>query len=345
VEALIMNDRILFIQTAFLGDALLTLPALQKLKEKNPDSVIDVLCIPTTSEIFKASQSVDNVIVLDKKGEHKSIFSTYKFVKKLKQNSYSKIYSPHRSFRTALIVLLMEVRETFGFDNAALFHTYKYLAHYELSKHEVQRNFDLIGYEYDKDSWKVLPEIKVADETKQKIKLFLSEKNVDNGFIAIAPGSVWNTKKYPINYYEKIIEALVQKNDKVILIGGKNDFDECENLSSKFGNEVINSAGIFSIIESIELLNYTKLLITNDSAPSHMAMCVDKKTITIYCSTIPEFGFYPYNKKSASISFNDLKCKPCGIHGYETCPIKSFNCGLKVLPQDVIKKAEEFLSE
>ena len=50
--------------------------------------------------------------------------------------------------------------------------------------------------------------------------------------------------------------------------------------------------------------------------------------LTIYCSTVPEFGFYPYNKKSSYISFNDLNCKPCGIHGYEKCPIKSFDCGI-----------------
>lgn len=345
VEALIMNERILFIQTAFLGDAILTLPALQKLKEKNPDSTIDVLCIPTTAGVFQASKSVDNVVVFDKKGDHKSIFKTYKFVKKLKQNSYTKVYSSHRSFRTALIVLLLEVRETYGFDNAALFHSYKNLIHYELSKHEVQRNFDLVGFEYDDESWRISPEISIKKDTKEKIKLFLSEKKIESGFVTIAPGSVWKTKKYPKDYYETIIEILLKKNHKVILIGGEKDAEECESLCSKFDDRVINSAGMFSINESIELISKAKLMITNDSAPTHMAMCVDVKTVTIYCSTIPEFGFYPYNKKSISISFDDLKCKPCGIHGYESCPVKSFDCGMKILPQEVIKKAEEIISE
>lgn len=345
METLIMSKRILFIQTAFLGDAILTLPALQKLKEKNPDAVIDVLCNPTTAELFQASKSVDNVIVLDKKGAHKSIYHTYKFVKQLKQNSYTNVYSSHRSFRTAFIVFLLEVRETFGFDNSILFHLYKNLIHYELSKHEVQRNFDLIGFNYDDESWKILPEISIKPDTKEKIKSFLFDKKIESGFIAIAPGSVWETKKYPADYYLTIIENLLTKNDKVVLIGGEKDAKECESLSLKFDGRVINSAGKFSIIESIELIRHAKLLITNDSAPTHMAMCADVKTITIFCSTIPEFGFYPYNKKSIAISFNDLNCKPCGIHGYESCPIKSFDCGIKLLPQDVIKKIEEFLSD
>lgn len=345
MEALNMNSRILFIQTAFLGDAILTLPAIQKLKEQYPDCILDVLCITTTAEVFQASKSIDNVIILDKRGEHKSLVATYKFVKRLKQNNYSKIYSSHRSFRTSLIVVLLEVRESFGFDNSVLFHAYKNLVHYEISKHEVQRNLDLIGYTYNDENWRIKPEVLVSEEIRNKIKSFLAVKKIENNFIAIAPGSVWNTKKYPLSYYEIIIENLIKHNHNVVLIGGKNDFDECENLGLKFGDKVINSAGMFSVVESIEIIKNAKLIITNDSAPTHMAMCADIKTITLYCSTIPEFGFYPYNKASVSISYNDLKCKPCGIHGYEICPIKSFDCGLKNLPQDVINKVEEILSD
>jgi heptosyltransferase II len=344
MEALMDKERILFIQTAFLGDAILALPAIQKLKGNYPGCVLDVLCIPDTAEVFQSSKSVDNVLIIDKKGVHKSIFKTYKFVKSIKSNSYTKIYSSHRSLRTSLIVLMLEVRETFGFDNSVLFHTYKNLVKYELSKHEVQRNLDLVGFEYDDESWRIIPEISVSTEVKNKIESFVFEEKINEGFIAIAPGSVWRTKKYPADYFEIVIEELLKKNYKVVLIGGKNDFNECENLSLKF-KSVLNTAGKFSVIESIELLKYARLLISNDSAPTHMAMCVDLKTITIYCSTIPEFGFYPYNKKSISISFNDLKCKPCGIHGYQECPIKTFDCGIKILPQHVINKTEEILSD
>lgn len=345
METLKMSERILFIQTAFLGDSILTLPALQKLKEKYPESVVDVLCIPTTQAVFQSSKSVDNVIVIDKKGEHKSLLKTYRFIKKLKQNNYTKVYSSHRSFRTAFIVLLLEVRESYGFDNAALFHTYKTLIHYELSKHEVQRNLDLIGYEYGSESWKIIPVINVNNETKEKVKSFLFEKKIDNGFIAIAPGSVWQTKKYPHKYFEEIIAEFINKNYKVVIIGGEKDFSECEMLKNKFDDKVINAAGKFSVTESIELIKNAWLMITNDSAPTHMAMCADVKTITVYCSTVPEFGFYPYNNKSVSLSYNDLKCKPCGIHGYENCPIKTFDCGMKMFPLNVINKVEEILSD
>ena len=338
-------ERILFIQTAFPGDAILTLPAIKKLKDFFPDSRIDVLCIPATKEIFSASPYVDNAIFIDKKGEHKSLLRTYKFIKQLKQNNYTRIYSSHRSLRTSLIVLLLEVRETYGFDTSMLMHVYKNLITYNSSKHEVQRNFDLVGYEYDEQSWRIIPEIISNKESQEKVNSFIKQNDLQNGFIAIAPGSVWNTKKYPTEYYEAIIKHFVDQKPKVLLLGGENDKSITDNMAAKFPANVFNTAGNFTIVESIELLRYAKVLISNDSAPTHMGMCADIKVLTIYCSTVPEFGFYPYNKKSSSISFDDLKCKPCGIHGHDECPIKTFDCAMKLLPDQVFLKLEEMLND
>ena len=74
-------------------------------------------------------------------------------------------------------------------------------------------------------------------------------------------------------------------------------------------------------------------------------MCADIPVLTIYCSTVPGFGFYPYNDKSKFISFDGLQCKPCGIHGYHICPIKTFDCGKKLLPENVFKLVEKMIGE
>jgi heptosyltransferase-2 len=73
-------------------------------------------------------------------------------------------------------------------------------------------------------------------------------------------------------------------------------------------------------------------------------MCADIPVLTIYCSTIPQFGFYPYNKKSDYISFDDLICKPCGIHGFSKCPLDTFDCAKLLVPNLVIEKAEKLLA-
>lgn len=340
------TKKILFIQTAFIGDVILTLPALQKLKEMNSEYLIDVLCIPESSEIFNASPVVNDVIVIDKKGNHKSLRSTLKLVTLIKKTNYIKLYSSHRSFRTAVMVLFLGIKESFGFDNSSLKHVYKTLVRYNLSKHEVERNLDLIGYNYDNQTWRIKPEIRSdGNVVVDKISEFLDDSKIKDGFIAIAPGSVWETKKYPLEYYKQVIKYFTDKNEKIVLIGGSKDKELCASLVQINQRNIHNASGIFSVVESIELLKHAKILISNDSAPTHMGMVSDIRVLTIYCSTVPNFGFYPYNTKSKSISFDDLDCKPCGIHGYEKCPIKTFDCGKKLESQKIISTIQEMLND
>jgi heptosyltransferase-2 len=337
-------EKTLVIQTAFIGDAVLALPMIQKLKEGNSKSQIDVVCIPSTEEIFTNCPFVDNVLILDKRGKHKSISGLLKFGKKLKELKYDKIYSSHRSLRTAFLVLFTGVRETFGFSNSSLKHAYKNLVEYHLDKHEVQRNFDLIGYSYNDESWKIKPIVKISEPVTLKVNDYLNFNNIREGFIAISPGSVWATKRYPEEYFVQLIKFLVEEKKQIILIGGENDSKITSAIKNKFPEMVFNSAGLFSLIESIELIRHSSLLISNDSAPTHLGMCADIKVLTLYCSTVADFGFFPYNNLSRYLSEDDLYCKPCGIHGFNECPINTFECGIKLTPEKVIKTIKEMIN-
>lgn len=339
------GGNILVIQTAFLGDAILTLPMIQELKKKNSESILDVLANPSTEIIFSSSSYVDNVIVIDKREKHKSIKRLNNFIKELREKSYSIIYSPHRSFRSAYITIKLGVRETYGFDNSSFKYAYKNIVKYKQTDHEVQRNLELIGEDTKDKSWKISPEIIIAETEKEKVTDILSSNKIDTEFIAVAPGSVWETKRYPKEYYSEVIKSLIAKNEKVVLIGGENDKLLCDEIAFNTNDKVKNLAGEFSVTETIQLLGSAKLLITNDSAPTHMGMCADIPVLTIYCSTAPGFGFYPYNNKSRYLSYDKLDCKPCGIHGYKECPVKSFDCGYKLIPKDILKEVEKMLGE
>ncbi|MCL6495851.1 MAG: glycosyltransferase family 9 protein [Ignavibacterium sp.] len=336
--------KILYIQTAFPGDAILSLPALEKLKELNSDSLIEVLCIPSTQEIFSVAPYVDNVLVIDKRGKHKSFLALINFAKELKNRKYDVIYSSHRSLRTSILVLLSEVEETYGFSNSAIKYVYKNIVKYNLNKHEVQRNFDLIGFKYDENSWKVQPKLNYSGDIIIKVANFLNKID-ENKIIALAPGSIWATKRYPKEKWQKIANYFLNRHFNVILIGGKDDEELCESILQNSTGKVFNAAGKFSIVESIKLLSHCNLLISNDSAPTHFGMCAGIKVLTIYCSTIPQFGFFPYMFGSRFLSFDDLNCKPCGIHGYQECPLNHFKCANELHEDGVIKVAEEMLNE
>jgi heptosyltransferase II len=263
-------DKFLIIQTAFIGDAILTLPMIQKLAELRSDSIIDVVCIPSTREIFSASPFVNEVLTMDKRGEHRSLKGMLKFINNIKANNYNRIYSPHRSFRTSLIVLLSGVRDTTGFSNSAVKFVYKNIVEYRYDRHEVQRNFDLIKFIYNDDNWRVRPELNITEIMKNKISDFLKTNNIGKGFISIGPGSVWTTKRYPFEYFIDIIYFLLEKGKQVVLIGGSKDAEITSMILSKFNKDVFDTAGQFSLIESVELLRNSALLVTNDSAPTHL---------------------------------------------------------------------------
>lgn len=341
----ILNGRkILIIQTAFIGDSILTLPMIQKLKELYPDSSIDIVCAPASRDIFAASPFINKTLVLDKKKKHKSIAQVISFALSLKREGYDKIYSPHRSFRTALIIRIAGVKETYGFSNASMKFVYKHVIHYNKDAHEVRRNLEMINAEVNDGRWKILPIVNVPDGAKEKVKIFINDLN-GNNLIAVAPGSVWATKKYPEEYFKTIIKHIANGSYSVILIGGKEDQDYCERIAKETVQGVYSAAGKFSIIESIELIRNCKLLISNDSAPTHFGMCADIPVLTLYCSTIAGFGFYPYSPKSASLSYDDLDCKPCGIHGHDKCPINTFACGYGLKPETVIMEAYNLLEK
>jgi len=337
-------EKILVIQTAFIGDAILTLPMVQKLKEFFPSAEIDVVAIPSTSAIFSLSPAINNVLILDKKGKHKRFPGFLNFCLMVRKKKYTRIYSPHRSLRSSLLVLLSGVKETYGFTKNSLRQVYKYLVEYNSSHHEVQRNLELIGI--SGESWRVQPKLKIADAVCNRIDKYISDANISGKIIAVAPGSVWATKKYPSEYYVGVIEQLIKNDFFVILTGGSEDKDTCNSIKNKVSSpRVLSAAGDLSLIESIELLKRCVLVICNDSAPTHMAMCAGVKVLTIYCSTVAGFGFYPYNKGSQWMSYDELDCKPCGIHGYRECPVKTFDCGFKLKPAEVIKKVEEMLDD
>lgn len=333
-------EKILVIQTAFLGDAVLTLPMIQRLKEKFPTSKIYVLCIPSTKELFSRTTEVEKVIVYDKKGNQKSLMSMFSLINFLRKIMLTRVYSPHRSFRSTLIAYLSGAKYRAGFDISACSFLYTVQIKYRPEIHEVARNLELTGVNTQIENWKILPKIKSSSKDALKVQeIFGGIKQ--NKFAAVAPGSVWQTKKYPAEHYNQVIAYLLSENYFIFLIGGEEDKNLCGNISSNFPENLRNVTGSLSISESVELLKKCSVLISNDSAPTHLGMIADIPTLTIYCSTVPAFGFYPYNAKSTYVSFDDLSCKPCGIHGHQACPVKTLDCAYKLLPETVIQKIKE----
>lgn len=327
--------KILIIQTAFIGDVILTLPVVQVLKREYPDSVIDFLCIPSTAVLLQNNPCINEIIIYDKRKA--GLKGLVGMGRELKKKNYDLIISPHRSFRSSLLSFLSGCKNTISFDKSSLSSMYKQTVEYVTGIHEIQRNLKLLEPLGINESKIIKPELFPTNEDKSKIDSILNEKGIsDNKFVCIAPGSIWFTKRYPKEKYLKLTEMLSEKGIPVMIIGGKDDEELGDYLAA--GDNVYNMAGKLSLLESAELIRRANLLVTNDSAPLHIANATETKVIAIFGATIPAFGFYPYGENDVIFETNGLPCRPCSIHGGNKCPIGTFECMMKIEEKDIYKE-------
>ncbi|MDZ4711183.1 MAG: glycosyltransferase family 9 protein [bacterium] len=341
-----MYGKILIIQTAFLGDVILTLPLVQVLNQKFPKSKIDFLCIPQTSGLLKNNPFINETIVYDKRNSGNR--SLDELIKTLKSNEYDVIISPHRSFRSSMISYFSKARNTISFNTSSFSFLYRHRVSYFGSSHEIQRNLKLLEPLGIIEDSIIQPELFPGTEEETKVNEFFLENKIDQKekIIAVAPGSVWFTKRFPEEKFVKLCDLLSENEFRIILIGGKDDEKYCSFIKKKSINRnIINAAGNFSILESAEIIKRSALLVSNDSAPLHIADAVGTPVIAVFGATIPQFGFYPYGKKDVIIETNGLKCRPCSIHGGNKCPIGTFVCMKNIEEERIAVSIKKILSE
>lgn len=337
-----MKTKILIIQTAYIGDVILTLPVAQVLK-REMECEIDFLCIPKTAELLRNNRYIDNLIVYDKKARNKRFLKLRNVSNRIRYKRYDIIISPHRSARSAFLAFRGKSDISISFNISALSFLYKKRVNYIKNIHEIQRNLKLLEPIGISENSIIKPEIFITESDKKVVSILLKKFEISDRkkFITVAPGSVWMTKRYPTEKFIRLLDILEDKSLSIIIIGGKEDVEICKFIKEKTTNRnVFNSSGILTLIQSAELIRRSVVLLTNDSSPLHLANSVGTKVIAIYGATIPEFGFYPYGSEDKIFEVNGLKCRPCSIHGLDKCPVKTLDCLEKIREEDI---AEEII--
>jgi len=341
-----MPEKILLVQTAFIGDVVLTTPLIKAVKKKFSNAKLSVLVIPETEGLLKNNPYVDDVIVYDKRGQEKNLHAFFQLVNRIKQAKFDLALVPHRSYRTSFLVFLSKIPERIGFDkNQASFFLTKKIT-YQNNLHEIDRNLSLIQANGLALKEK-LPELFPDKNNFARVESFLAENKISSNdkIVAIAPGSTWATKRWLPEGFAKVADWLIQNEKaKVVVIGSKED----EKLANGIGNfmqtKPVVACGKLSLLDSAALLSKCKLLLANDTATVHMAVAMKTPVVEIYGSTVPAFGFYPYGDGHLIIEKN-LSCRPCGIHGHQKCPLGHFKCMKEISAEEVFNTVVKKLKE
>ena len=331
--------KILIIHTAFIGDIILSTPLISKLRDKYPESNITYLTIPDGKTILKNNPKLDKIISYDKKGKDRGFISLWKLIKNLRKEKYDLVFSLHRYLRSSLIAYGTGAPIIIGYNVAPASFLFSEKILYDKSKHEVERLLSFVNYkEGQRYEIELYPSIKDREKVTELIGNFQNRK-----LVVIAPGSKWATKRWPVDYFNEVIENLSKNNDILLaVIGGKED----SKLNLTIPNNILDFRGKTSLLESVAIIERSTLLLSNDSSPIHMGSAFSNvRILGIFGPTIKKFGFFPWSTNSKVYEIENLECRPCGLHGSSECPRGHFKCMMEIHPQIIIDDIKRYINE
>jgi len=334
----------LVIQTAFLGDVVLTTPLLEALARRH--GPVDVVTTPAAATLVETHPAVRRVIPYDKRGKDRGLGRLVALARTLRAERYAVAYLPHRSLRTATLAWLARIPKRVGFrDGWPMLYTE--VRQRARTDHEIDRLLALAGPAGPTRTGGAMtpatPRLETTREDRRAANEFLGEHGIGEPFAALAPGSIWGSKRWP--YYAELAERLAARV-AIVVVGGPEDVglaDEVLKAVEGGGGRwrAVNACGRLTLRQSAEVIRRAAVLVTNDSAPLHFAQAVGTPTVAIFGSTVPAFGFGPRGPRDRVVQRDGLSCRPCSAHGPPSCPLGHHLCMKSLSVEDVLLAIEE----
>ena len=329
--------RILLIQTAFLGDVVLATALVESLAAGYPDAELHMLVRQGNQNVLEGHPRLAKVWVWDKRRKYADLI---RLLREVRAARFDAVVCVQRFAAMGMLTAFSGARIRSGFGknpfSAFFTHTAEHLLPDPAGRHEIVRNQALLA---------PFPEAKPAMPRLYPTEAALAEAAPyqDKGkFVCLAPASVWSTKQWPERGWAELAYLLHKENQTSVfyLIGGPDDAVLAERIirqADVFGSQIVNLCGRLSLMGSAALLSRADRLYANDSGPVHLASAVGCPTTAVFCSTVPAFGFGPLAPGSRVVEeTTGLPCRPCGLHGYKTCPQGHFLCGRTIAAEAVI---------
>ncbi|MDR0971732.1 MAG: glycosyltransferase family 9 protein [Bacteroidales bacterium] len=319
--------KFLVIQTASIGDVILSTSLLEELHYNFPQEKIDMLVKKGNESLFDEHPFIGEKYIWDKE-KKKKYRNLFKLIKKVRKTNYEYVININRFFSSGLITALSNSKIKIGFKKNPLSRFFdqkiEHLISHHSFIHEIERNYQLIANICEDSTADVLPP-KLYPNKKAIQRI--DSLNITETYYTISPSSLWKTKEFHTKGWIEFLNA-APKDCTIFLLGGKSDDYLCKEIKNGLiDKKCIILAGELSLLASAQLMKNAKMNFTNDSAPLHLCSSVNAPITSIFCSTVPAFGFTPLSRDSKIVQTNkNLSCRPCGLHGYNKCPKKHFLC-------------------
>jgi heptosyltransferase-2 len=315
--SIVTSQSSLVIQTAFLGDVVLTTPLLQRLASEH--GPVDVLVTPAAAALLQGHPAVREVIAYDKRGRDAGVRGWARLARALRHRQYDRVYLPHRSVRSAALAIATDSGVRIGFADSPAAWTYSERVE-PRGGHEIERIAALAG-----PGPVPRPSLGLKEEERRAAAEWLERAGVRREFTALAPGSVWATKRWP--YYADLAARLP---GSIVVVGGPEDGEAGAEIAARDPGRIRSAAGELPLRVSAALIERASVLVTNDSAPLHIAGAVGTRVVAIFEPTVPAFGFGPLGDGPDSRSARPHL--PALLKHDRWCPLIHHGvCGLRLM--------------
>lgn len=316
----------LVVQTSFLGDVILTTPLIAELATRGP---VDVVATPAAAGALANNPAIRSVIAYDKRGRDAGIGGMLRLAATLKRARYDAAYLAQGSWRSAALVTMARVPRRVGFSTSAGRFLYTSRVPRVAGRHHAEHLWRLAS---GGDSAAnaagpatFRPRLYPGAPEEFAVTELLRDVPRDGAaMLALAPGSIWGTKRWP---HFPALAARLAPLHRLVVLGSEADAPLATAIAEAAGAErVIDATGRLSLLASAGLLARCAALVTNDSAPLHLASAMNTPTVAIFGPTVPAFGFGPLADRRAVVELGGLGCRPCSSHGPHQCPLRHWKC-------------------
>lgn len=330
--------RVLVIQTAFLGDCILSLPFLYRLAEALPDAEMDLVTSPGAgAEIFSLAlrrglapfASRIRIHAYDKKSAHRGWRATRRFARELRgpHAPYDFAFCLQRSLRSGLLALFAGAAERVGFStgSASFLYTKLIRREWDTGRSEVEKNLDLLRGAFHREipAWDPI--------TAPSLLASPARQAPTESDVALSLGSPWATKRWPHRHAVDLTRSLTREGTRVRLLGDKSAVPFGAEIRKEVPSLLVEDlTGQTSLERWVDVLATSSCVVSSDSAAVHAASDLNRPVVALFGPTVPEFGFAPWRRHASALGV-ELHCRPCHIHGPKICPLGHHHC-LEKLP-------------
>jgi heptosyltransferase-2 len=334
--------KILIRSVNWIGDAILTTPAVSSIRKNFPQATISILAKPWVSEIFKRNPDIDEIILYEGSGLGKRV----RLIKGLRDKGFDLAVLFQNAFEAALISFLSGIPIRLGYSTDGrgfLLKPSLPVKAETLKRHHLEYYLYLLkeaGLKVEE-----CPLVLNINEMERSWAInFLKDRGWKEGdiLIGINPGATYGSAKrwYP-ERFASLTDRLMKEGLKVIIFGGPGENAIVEEIKdhSRFtvhGSRLI-AAGKTTVRELASLIERCSVFVSNDTGPMHMAAALKVSVVALFGSTDPN-ATGPIGEGHKIIQ-KRVECGPCFLR---VCP-KDFSCMNLITVDDVFYAVKEVL--